>query len=459
MAQTLDRRQITEGVIWKQLLTFFFPILLGAFFQQMYNTVDTIIVGRFVGTPALAAVGSAGPLINLIDGFFLGLSTGATVLVSQFCGANDQSGVRRAMHTGMGLSLLLGAFTMTVGLLAGPSILRLIQTPENVIHSASLYIRIYFCGSLATMVYNMGSGILRAMGDSRRPMYFLIATCFVNVGLDLLFVVVFRLGIAGAAIATILSQLVSAILVVTALIRDGLSIREIRLEGRLMGQILRVGIPSGLQFVTFDLSNLLIQSGVNSFGDVTMAAWAAYSKTDALTWMISGAFGVSITTFVGQNFGAQKYRRIRQSIWTCMAMSVGLVGLVSSLVLIFRTPILGIYTTDPEVIRLGAYVMLWIVPFEVIFMPVEVFAGAMRGTGYSAMPTIITCSSVCLFRVLWVFTMVRWVHTIPMLALCYPISWALAAAVFFVAYFRGTWLHKRIAVCGMEPEIREKKGR
>ena len=207
-----------------------------------------------------------------------------------------------------------------------------------------------------------------------------------------------------------------------------------------------------MQFITFDLANVLIQSGINSFGDVTVAAWTAYVKTDALTWQVSGAFGVSITTFVGQNFGAQKYSRIRKSVWVCMGMSVSLIAALSAIVIFFRSFILGIYTTDPEVIRVGAYVMLWIIPFNAIFMPVEVFAGAMRGTGYSIMPTVITCTCVCLFRIVWVFTAVKRWHQIEMLALAYPISWVLCSAVFTIAYFRGTWLHKRIAEIGLEPE-------
>ncbi len=451
--------QITEGVIWKQLLLFFFPILLGTFFQQMYNTVDTIIVGRFIGTRALAAVGSTAALINLINGFFVGLSTGATVLLSQFFGAGDRRGVRSALHTGIGLSLVLGALVTVLGLTLSGPVLAMAKTPENCLPEAALYTRVYFSGAIASMVYNMGAGILRAMGDSRKPMIFLIVTCFTNILLDLLFVVVLPLGVAGAALATVLSQAVSAILVVMVLLRlpgdARLVPRSIRLEGALMGRILYVGIPAGLQFVTFDLANLLIQSGINSFGDLTVAAWTAYIKTDGLTWMISGAFGVSITTFVGQNFGAQKYARIRQSVWVCMAMSVAVVGLLSALVITFRTPILGIYTQDTEVIRLGAYIMLWTIPFNFIFMPVEVFAGTMRGTGYSVMPTVITCSCVCVFRVLWVFTMVRRFHTVEMLALCYPLSWVLASVVFYIGYLRGTWLHKRIELCGMLPEERK----
>lgn len=456
MPRRLVTQNITEGVIWKQLLSFFFPILLGTFFQQMYNTADTIIVGRFVGTQALAAVGSTAALISLINGFFIGLSSGATVLVSQFFGAGDRQGVKKAIHTGIGLSIILGILITIVGFTLGQIILRLSNVPRSCFDDAVLYTKIYFSGAAASMLYNMGAGILRAMGDSKRPTVFLIITCFLNIAADLLFVVVLKLGVAGAALATVCSQIISAVLVIAVLYRlpDGLEFRfrNIRMTRPLLKRILYVGIPAGLQLVTFDFANVLIQSGINSFGDVTVAAWTAYIKTDALIWMISGAFGVSITTFVGQNFGAQKYDRIRKSVWVCMGMSVALVGSVSALIFCFRHFILGIYTTDPAVIALGAYVMLWTVPFNFVFMPVEVFAGTMRGTGYSLVPTIITCLSVCLFRVVWMFTIVARFHTVEMLAVCYPISWALCSTVFYFTYRRGNWLTSRIAACGLAPE-------
>lgn len=456
MRKVPEFQRITEGVIWKQLLSYFFPILMGTFFQQMYNTVDTIIVGRFVGTQALAALGSTAALISLINGFFVGLSSGATVLMSQFYGANDRRGIQDALHTGIGLSVVLGIAITMLGCAAGPGILELTQTPENCLEEASTYVLIYFSGAVASMVYNMGSGILRAMGDSRRPTIFLIITCFLNIFLDILCVVVLKWGVAGAAAATVMSQFISAVLVLRVLgalpQEAAFQWKKIRLDGRLLRRILIVGLPAGLQFITFDLANILIQSGINSFGDLTVAAWTAYIKTDGLTWMISGAFGVSITTFVGQNFGAQKYDRIRKSVWVCLGMSVSMMVVLSTLVITFRTFILGIYTTDPEVIRLGAYVMLWTIPFNFLFMPVEVFAGTMRGTGYSFVPTLITCVCVCLFRVVWIFTAVaRW-HRVEMLAVCYPISWLLASVTFYVTYLRGNWLRKRIAACGMEPE-------
>lgn len=455
--ETRERQQITEGVIWKQLLIFFFPILMGTFFQQMYNTVDTIIVGRLVGTEALAAVGATGPLVSMVNGFFIGVSSGATVVLSQAYGAGDREGVSDSIHTGVALSLLLGVMLTAIGICLGGRVMGWMGTPENCMADATTYLRIYFAGSIGTVVYNMGAGILRAMGDSKRPMLFLMVTCILNVVLDLLFVAVLHMGVAGAALATVLSQMISAVLPIVVLLRqkeDRLELRKLRIERSLLGRILRIGIPAGLQFVTFDFSNILIQSGINSFGDITMAAWTAHGKTDALTWMVTGAFGVSITTFVGQNFGAQKYSRIRKGTWTCLAMGVVMVAALDALLLAFRTPILGIYTDNPEVIAVGSMVMLSIMPYEFLFMPIEVFAGTMRGVGNSLMPTLITGSCVCLFRVVWLMTAVRHWHSLKTLTLSYPLSWALAAAVFLAVYFKGNWLRRRITQCGMEPEVR-----
>ena len=449
-------RQITEGVIWKQLLLFFFPILMGSLFQQMYNTVDTIIVGRFVGTAALAAVGASSPIISLINGFFIGISSGATVILSQFYGAGDKDGVDKAVHTGIALALTLGGLVTVLGVGLAPQFLRLIGTPDSCFADAVLYCRIYFSGAVASMVYNMGAGILRAMGDSKRPMLFLIACCVINILGDLALVWGLELGVAGAGLATILSQAVSALLVLAVLMQlpgEGkLEPKKIRFHRNLLLGILRIGVPAGIQLMMFDLSNLIVQSSINSFGDTAIAAWTAFGKTDGITWQISGAFGVSVTTFVGQNFGAQKYDRVRRSVWVCMGLSISLVGGLSILEYTFREFILGIYTTDPAVIRVGSEMMAHIVLFNAVFMPIEVFAGTMRGTGYSLPPTLIMCICVCCFRVVWVLAVVSRFHTIAMLCLAYPISWILCALVFYIAYLRGNWMRSRIAALGMEPE-------
>lgn len=459
MALGHQNRQITEGVIWKQLLIFFFPILLGSVFQQLYNTVDTIIVGRFVGTEALAAVGASSPIISLINGFFIGVATGPTVILSQRYGAGDKDGVRNALHTGIALALTLGGIVTVLGIGLAPQILGLIGTPENCLSDAVAYCRIYFSGAVASMLYNMGAGILRAMGDSKKPMLFLIACCFVNIVGDLFFACVLDMGVAGAGIATVLSQAISAVLVLSVLLRQKeegkLEVKKIRFHGNLLIPMLQIGVPAGIQLMMFDLSNLIVQSAVNSFGDATVAAWTAFGKTDGLTWQISGAFGVSVTTFVGQNFGAQKYDRVRRSVWVCMGLSIAIVGGLSILEFTFRRLILGIYTTDAEVIAIGAEMMAHIVLFNAIFMPIEVFAGTMRGTGYSLQPTLIMLTCVCAFRIAWVLLVVSRFHTIGVLCMAYPISWILCASVFYAFYLKGDWLHGRIAALGMTPETRK----
>ena len=326
--QASDGYGITEGVIWKQLLKFFFPILLGTFFQQLYNTADAIIVGKFVGKEALAAVGGGtGTLINLIVGFFVGLSSGATVILSQFYGARNHQQASRTVHTAIAMAIYGGILLMIVGMLASPVILRWMSTPEDVFDLAVTYTRIYFCGMIPSLIYNIGSGVLRAVGDSRRPLYFLIVSCMVNIVLDVALVLGFEMGVAGAALATILSQLCSAVLVILTLLRSPhplhLSFKQIRLHGDLLGRVVRIGLPAGLQSVMYSLSNLVIQAAINGFGTNLMAGYTAYSKMDGLFWMTINAFGVSITTFVGMNFGAARFDRVKKSVRVCLMMAAG----------------------------------------------------------------------------------------------------------------------------------------
>lgn len=315
---TEGQNQITEGVIWKQLLLFFFPILFGTFFQQLYNTVDAIVVGRFVGKEALAAVGGpTGTLINLLVGFFVGLSSGATVIISQFYGARREDKVGFAVHTSIAFSLLCGAGIMAVGILFAPWALSAMGTPRDILTYAILYMRIFFLGTIPNLIYNMGSGILRAAGDSRRPLFFLITGCVTNIVLDVVLVVYLHMGVAGAAAATILSQTASALFVIIVLTRTEemyrLRFSRIRLDRRMLNRIIRIGLPAGLQSVMYSLSNVIIQSGVNSLGTDTIAAWTAYGKIDSVFWMIINAFGISITTFVGQNYGAGKMDRVKRA--------------------------------------------------------------------------------------------------------------------------------------------------
>lgn len=302
--------QIISGVIWKQLLIFFFPIVLGTFFQQIYNTADAVVVGRFVGTEALAAVGgSTSQIINLIVGFFVGLSSGATVVISQYYGAREKQGLQNALHTAFAFSVVGSVVISVIGIWLSPMMLRWMNTTEEVIAPSTTYLRIYFAGIIFVFIYNVGSSILRAVGDSRRPLYYLIVCCFINILLDVVLVVFFYMGVAGAAIATVFAQGVSAVLVVLALCRSKdifrLELKQVRFHRDALELLLKIGLPAGLQSVMYSASNIIIQTSLNSFGTNTMAAWTAYGKIDSFFWMVISAFGISITTFVGQNYGAQ----------------------------------------------------------------------------------------------------------------------------------------------------------
>ena len=314
---------MTTGVIWQQILFFFLPILVGSLLQQLYNTADAMVVGRFVGTAALSAVGgTTNTIINLIIGFFVGLSSGATVIISQYFGGGDLGEVRRSVHTALALCLVGGVALMAVGLAATPWLLRALSTPEDVMSFAVPYLRIFFLGTIPNLMFNIGSGILRAVGDSKSPLYVLIFCTFCNILLDLVLVAALGLATAGAALATILSQLFSGILVMRLVHRKGGAFqivpREIHLHRDLLGRIFYIGLPAGLQSVMYALSNLIIQAGVNSFGTGTIASWTVFGKIDAIFWIIIDSFSVAVTTFIGQNYGANKMARVKKGVKVCL---------------------------------------------------------------------------------------------------------------------------------------------
>ena len=442
-----DMHGITEGVIWKQMLLFFFPILLGTFFQQLYNTVDAMVVGKFVGKQALAAVGGAtGTLVNLIVGFFVGLSSGATVIISQYFGAREENGVSRTVHTAIAMGLGGGLILSIAGIIVSPAILRLMDTPEEVMAYATTYIRIYFAGMIPSLIYNIGSGILRAVGDSKRPLYFLICACLVNIVLDIVLVLYANMGVAGAALATIFSQAVSALLVILALLHATPALRlhwrKIRLHGDLLPRIIRIGLPAGLQSVMYSLSNLVIQSSINRFGTDMMATWTAYGKLDSFFWMIISAFGVTITTFVGQNFGAHKYDRMRKSIRTCLVMATVATLLVTGLLLTFGETLYRLFTDEEVVIQKGMQVLRLLAPFYCTYIGVEVFAGTVRGAGDSLIPMLMTLFGVCVLRVVWVTLIAPMKPDVTFMLLSYPITWSFTSILFIIYYFKGSWLER-----------------
>ena len=440
MKKNMRENKITEGVIWKQLLFFFFPLLLGTFFQQLYNTVDAVIVGRFVGKEALAAVGGAAAMIvNLFVGFFMGVSTGATVTISQFYGGGGKKQVREAIHTAIAVSIAAGAVIMAIGLIWAPAALEWMNTPIETMADSVIYIRIYFCGMIGNLIYNMGAGILRAMGDSRRPLYFLIASCLVNIVLDIFFVIVLGLGVLGVGLATILSQLFSAVLVCVSLGRleedMRLRLREIRFQGWVVKRIISIGLPAGAQTLTYSLSNMIVQADVNYFGTATVAAWTAYSKIDSVFWMVISSFGIAVTTFVGQNYGAGLYKRVRSGVHQCLFMTVIAALAISGVLLPAGKFLLGLFTKDQEVIVIGIEMMRFLVPFYITYVCVEIFSGALRGMGDALIPMLLSFGGICVLRSGWLLAAVPVWNNMKTVMFSYPLTW-IVTSVLFVIYYR-----------------------
>lgn len=432
--------QITEGVIWRQLLLFFFPIVFGTFFQQLYNTIDTVIVGHFVGKEALASVGgSSTQIINLIVGFFTGLSSGASVVIAQFFGAQDERTVRQSLHTAYAFSIAGSIVISVLGIVLAPSMLEWMHTPEEIMADSTMYLRIYFTGILFVFIYNMGSSVLRAVGDSRHPLYYLIFCCVMNIILDTLFVVVFHMGVLGVALATLISQACSAVLVTRKLmISEGilkLFIRQIRLHKSVLKSQLHIGLPAGFQSVMYSITNVIIQAALNDFGTDTAAAWSVYGKLDAVFWMVSSAFGISITTFVGQNYGAKKMDRIKRSTRVSLGIDFIMSGALVLFLIVARTFLFRLFTNDAEVIRIGSEMLLLITPWYIVFVIIEILSGSLRGIGDVVIPMIITMCGICLLRVVWIIGALKIKPTIPAIIFSYPVTWISTAVLFIIYYF------------------------
>lgn len=431
---------ITEGSIFGQLLLFFLPILFGTFFQQLYNTADAVVVGRFVGKQALAAVGgTTSTLINLMVGFFVGLSSGATVVISQYYGAKKADKVHWAVHTSVAFSLIGGICFMVIGLVGARWALTAMHTPEDVMDHAVTYIRIYFLGMIPNLLYNMGAGILRAVGDSKRPLYFLIGSCFVNIVLDVLLVAGFHMGVGGAALATISSQLFSAIMVIWCLTHTEdmykVEWKKVKIDGRMLQRIVRIGIPAGMQSVMYNISNIIIQAGVNNLGTDNVTAWATYGKVDGLYWMMINALGISVTTFVGQNFGARRMDRVRKGAGACMAIGVILTAAVSIGLYFWGYLFVELFTADQQVQQISMDLIRFMAPTYITYITIEILSGTLRGVGDAWMPLIITGIGVCLVRVLWIICAMPHFQSILAAAFCYPLTWTLSSIAFVVYYY------------------------
>lgn len=435
----------TQGVIWRQLLALFFPLWFGTLFQQLYNTVDSIVVGRFVGKAALAAVGCTATVISLTVGIFAGISSGAVVVIARYFAAKRQDIVRTEVHTAMALGLLLGAAFTVLGFAAAPLMLRLMHTTADTIADATLYLRVYFLGMIPNVVYNMGTGVLRAVGDAKRPLYFLIAASCCNIALDLALVLGLGMGVLGAALATVASQLLSAALVIACLLRAKgeayqLLPGELRPDARSAKQILGLGVPAALQSMTYSCSNIIIQSVINSFGTDTVAAWSAYSKIDVLFWLFMSSMGLALTTFVSQNYGAAKFDRLKEGVRLALRVSLGCTLALSAVMLLLSRLLLAAFITEQDVLAIGLDIMWLLVPCYIVYVPVEILAGAVRGAGKSLIPTLITVFGVCVLRLLWVFVAVPLHCTMLTVVLSYPITWAVTSLALAVYYLRGRWL-------------------
>lgn len=430
---------MTQGSIWKHLITFAIPMAIGLIFQQLYNTVDAVVVGNFVGEAALAAVGSTSSIINMLVGLSAGLSTGASVVISQLYGAHENERLREAVHTTIAVTFILCAIATAVGILLVDPMLHMMQTPENVFPEAKLYLSIYFGGITGLLVYNMGSAILRAVGDSRRPLYFLIFSAVTNTLLDILFVVVFKMGVAGVGWATVLAQMGSAFLVLYALSHDnaayGIRWRQIRINGGILKQFFNIGLPSGIQQGLTSFSNVFVQSYINAFGSAVMAGWSAHNKLDAFVSAIAQSVSMASTTFVGQNYGAKDIPRARKGVKSAVILSICATMSMSALVMILAPTLISFFSPEAEVIAHGVKFINICTPFYVFLCLNQIQAGALRGTGNAKRPMTVMLFSFVLFRQMYLFTISRLIpNNMAVVAMGYPMGWMMATTLLYLCY-------------------------
>ncbi len=437
---------MTQGSISRLLFAFAVPLMLGNLFQQLYNTVDSLIVGNFVSKQALAAVGCTGPIINTLIGLFSGLATGASVVISQYYGARDNEKLGEAVHTTVMITLVTCVVLTIVGVWATPLMLELMDTPADVIGEAELYLRIYFGGVAGLLLYNIGSGILRAVGDSTRPLYFLIFSAVMNTVLDLFFVAVLKQGIAGAAIATIISQFVSAILVMLLLMRSKepyrLVVSQLRMHKGMLRRICNIGIPSSLQMGITAFSNIFVMGYINHFESSCMAGWTAYNKLDALAMLPMQSLSLALTTFVGQNLGAGELKRAKAGPRYGLIMGFTVMIIILVPMMIFAPQLTALFNDDKEVIEFGTLFVRLCSPFYVAFVINQVYSGALRGAGDAKNTMFIMLFSFVVFRQIYLFIVSRLGATAGVIALGYPMGWMMCSALLLIYYYHGRWARK-----------------
>lgn len=451
---------MTEGNILEHIIRFAFPLLIGNIFQQLYNTVDTWVVGNYVSNEAFSAVGSVGPVINMLIGFFTGLSSGAGVVISQYYGAKRYDKVHDAVHTSLVMTLLLGVVFTGIGIAMVPAMLRLMNTPAEVFPESATYLTIYFAGILGLMLYNMGSGILRAVGDSKRPFYFLVVCAAINTVLDLVFVLVFDMGVSGVALATIIAQFISAVLVIITLMRTDICIklilRDLKMDWEMLKKVVRIGFPAAIQMAITAFSNIFVQSYINFFGADCMSGWTAYSKIDQLILLPVQSIALASTTFVGQNLGINQIQRAKHGIRTSLWLGIGTTVVIMIPVLFFAPQLVAFFNSKAEVVQYGTLLLRCISPFYVLSCFNQIYAGALRGSGNSRAPMVIMLCSFVLFRQCYLYIMANFIsNEIIPIAMGYPAGWFVCSLLMVLYYRRVGLTHTRIVEAPGEAEASE----
>lgn len=440
---------MTQGNIWKLLITFSIPLIIGNLLQQMYNTADSIIVGNFVGSNGLAAVGSGTALINLIIAFAQGAAVGAGVVVSQYIGADKKDKIKISVHTSICISIILGLILSLLGIFASPSLLIMMKTPKVVLKSSILYLQIYCGGLIFNVIYNMATGILNAAGNSKKPLVYLAIASFTNIILDLLFIKIFKLGVMGAAIATDISQAISCILAIGYLLKVKsdykLYIKDLKINKETAVKIIKIGLPTAIQNMVISFSNVLVQSSVNAYGATAMAGYAAYLKIDGFNILPVLSISMAVTTFTGQNVGANRLDRVKKGMYSSLIMVLVYTVFIGAVLLIFSHQVLGLFTHSAQVIMYGQLAMKYFCPYYFLLGILNVLAGTVRGAGKGIPPMIILLFSMCIFRILWIKIALPFYSSIDGVFILYPISW-LVGAILMILYTKfGKWLpHKQM---------------
>ena len=436
---------MTEGSIWKKITFFALPLFLGNLFQQLYNTADSLIVGNFLGSNALAAVSSSGNLIFLMIGFFNGIAMGAGVVISRYFGAKDHANLQKAIHTTVAFGLVASILLTILGVLLAPQLLIWMDTPANVLSSSITYFRIYFAGSLGLVMYNIFVGILQAIGDSRHPLYYLIISSITNIILDILLISVFHMGVGAAAFATIVSQFISAILCLSLLLRTNevyrVELSKIRFHKEQLTMILRLGIPSGIQNSIIAIANVVVQSNINGFGELAMAGCGAYSKIEGFAFLPITSFTMALTTFVGQNLGAKQYKRTKQGALFGMLCSMGLAEIIGVFMFLFAPMLTAAFSSDTQVIAFGVERARTSALFFFLLAYSHCISAILRGAGKSTIPMFVMLICWCVIRVTILMVCTPIFESIQVVYWVYPITWSLSSIFFFLYYKKANWLY------------------